>query len=71
MHYPGFDTIYIPLHRYFIEAMDLMYEHLRHGRVLPPSQVVHTVPRVGTPGTPRKLRLQMSRRSQTRRRQMC
>jgi hydroxybutyrate-dimer hydrolase len=47
---PGFDTIYIPLHRYFIEAMDLMYEHLRHGRALPPSQVVHTVPRGGTPG---------------------
>jgi hydroxybutyrate-dimer hydrolase len=47
---PGFDTIYIPLHRYFIQAMDLMYDHLRHGRALPPSQVVHTVPRGGTPG---------------------
>src|ERR1700738_615479 len=46
----GFDTIYIPLHRYFIQAMDLMYEHLRHGRALPPSQVVHTIPRGGTPG---------------------
>jgi len=48
---PGFDTIYIPLHRYFIQAMDLMYDHLRHGSALPPSQVVHTVPRGGTPGT--------------------
>jgi hydroxybutyrate-dimer hydrolase len=38
------------LHRYFIQAMDLMYEHLRHGRALPPSQVVHTIPRGGTPG---------------------
>ena len=47
---PGFDTIFIPLHRYFIQAMDLMYGHLRHGRALPPSQVVHTVPRGGTPG---------------------
>jgi hydroxybutyrate-dimer hydrolase len=47
---PGFDTIYIPLLRYFVQAMDLMYDHLRHGRALPPSQVVHTVPRGGTPG---------------------
>jgi hydroxybutyrate-dimer hydrolase len=47
---PGFDTIYIPLLRYFDQAMDLMYDHLRHGRALPPSQVVHTVPRGGTPG---------------------
>jgi hydroxybutyrate-dimer hydrolase len=48
---PGFDTIYIPLLRYLIQAMDLMYDHLRHGRALPPSQVVHTVPRGGTPGS--------------------
>ena len=27
-----------------------MYEHLRHGAPLPPSQVVRTVPRGGTPG---------------------
>jgi hydroxybutyrate-dimer hydrolase len=42
---PGYAASYIPLHCYFIQAMDLMYEHLRHGRALPPSQVVHTVPR--------------------------
>jgi hydroxybutyrate-dimer hydrolase len=48
---PGFDTIFIPLLRYFIQAMDLMYDHLRHGRALPPSQVVHTIPRGGTPGS--------------------
>ena len=43
--FPGYNTNYIPLHRYFIQAMDLMYDHLRHGRSLPPSQVVHTIPR--------------------------
>jgi hydroxybutyrate-dimer hydrolase len=48
--FPGFDTRFIPLHRYFIQAMDLMFDHLRHGRTLPPSQVVHTTPRGGTPG---------------------
>ena len=41
---------YIPLHRYFIQAMDLMYAHLRNGAALPPSQVVHTMPR--GPGAP-------------------
>jgi hydroxybutyrate-dimer hydrolase len=46
----GYDTRFIPLHRYFIQAMDLMYDHLRHGRALPPSQVVHTIPRGGNPG---------------------
>jgi hydroxybutyrate-dimer hydrolase len=48
--FPGYDTMFIPLHRYFIQAMDLMYDHLRHGRALPPSQVVHTIPRGGSPG---------------------
>jgi hydroxybutyrate-dimer hydrolase len=46
----GYNTLLIPLHRYFIEAMDLMYDHLRNGRALPPSQVVHTTPR--GPGAP-------------------
>jgi hydroxybutyrate-dimer hydrolase len=48
--FPGYNANYIPLHRYFLQAMDLMYDHLRHGRSLPPSQVVHTTPR--GPGTP-------------------
>ena len=48
---PGFDTTLVPLHRYFVQAMDLMYAHLVHGTPLPPSQVVHTTPRGGTPGT--------------------
>jgi hydroxybutyrate-dimer hydrolase len=51
--FPGYNANYIPLHRYFLQAMDLMYDHLRHGRSLPPSQVVHTIPRgAGTPLPP-------------------
>jgi len=48
--FAGYNALLIPLHRYFIQAMDLMYDHLRNGRALPPSQVVHTTPRgVGAP----------------------
>jgi hydroxybutyrate-dimer hydrolase len=43
--FPGYNAMLIPLHRYFIQAMDLMYAHLRQGRALPPSQIVHTTPR--------------------------
>ena len=43
--FAGYNALLIPLHRYFIQAMDLMYDHLRSGRPLPPSQVVHTTPR--------------------------
>ncbi|MFM9879200.1 MAG: 3-hydroxybutyrate oligomer hydrolase family protein [Burkholderiaceae bacterium] len=46
----GYDTRYVPLHRYLIQALDLMYANLRTGAALPPSQVVRTVPRGGTPG---------------------
>lgn len=50
--FPGYNALLIPLHRYFIQAMDLMYAHLRQGRPLPPSQVVHTTPRgAGAPPT--------------------
>ncbi len=45
----GFDTRFVPLHRYFNQAMDLMYAHLRNGVALPPSQVVRTTPRGGAP----------------------
>ena len=48
--FAGYDSRFIPLHRYFIQAMDLMYAHLRQGAPLPPSQVVHTTPR--GPGAP-------------------
>ena len=47
---PGYDTRYVPLHLYLIRALDAMWEHLRRGTPLPPSQVVRTVPRGGTPG---------------------
>lgn len=46
----GYDTRYIPLHVYLNRALDAMWEHLRHGRPLPESQVLRTVPRGGTPG---------------------
>jgi hydroxybutyrate-dimer hydrolase len=48
--FSGYNSAYIPLHRYFIQGMDLMYAHLRSGQALPPSQVVHTTPR--GPGAP-------------------
>jgi hydroxybutyrate-dimer hydrolase len=48
--FPGYNDKYVPLHRYFIQAMDLMYRHLRQSAPLPPSQVVHTTPR--GPGAP-------------------
>jgi hydroxybutyrate-dimer hydrolase len=41
----GFNTLYIPLHVYFIEGLDRLYAHLTSGAPLPPSQVVHTTPR--------------------------
>jgi hydroxybutyrate-dimer hydrolase len=47
---PGYDTRYIPLHVYLNRALDSMYDHLKRGKPLPPSQVVRTVPRGGTPG---------------------
>lgn len=47
--FPGFDSHYVPVHRYFIQALDLMYANLKTGAALPPSQVVRTTPR-GTTG---------------------
>jgi hydroxybutyrate-dimer hydrolase len=47
---PGFDTRYVPLHVYFNQAMDAVWDNLKNGKALPPSQVVRTVPRGGTPG---------------------
>ncbi len=45
----GYEQRFIPLHVYFIRAMDAMYAHLTNGTPLPPSQVVHTIPRCGPP----------------------
>lgn len=46
----GYDTRFVPLHVYFNRAMDLMWAHLTQGAPLPPSQVVRTLPRGGSPG---------------------
>ena len=43
--FPGYNELYIPLHVYLQQAMNLMYDHLKNGAPLPPSQVVHTTPR--------------------------
>ncbi|MEP7208650.1 MAG: D-(-)-3-hydroxybutyrate oligomer hydrolase [Casimicrobiaceae bacterium] len=47
---PGYDAAFVPLHYYFIQAMDLMWANLTQNAVLPPSQVVRTTPRGGAPG---------------------
>jgi hydroxybutyrate-dimer hydrolase len=41
----GFDSRWVPLNVYFVQALNLMWEHLKAGRALPPSQVVRTRPR--------------------------
>jgi len=42
---PGFDSRYLPLHVYFVQALNLMYDHLKSGKPLPASQLVRTKPR--------------------------
>ena len=42
---PGYGNRLVPLHRYFVQAMDMMYANLKTGAPLPASQVVRTVPR--------------------------
>lgn len=46
----GYDTRFVPMHYYFVQAVKLMHDHLKRGELLPPSQVVRTTPRGGTPG---------------------
>lgn len=41
----GYDALLVPLHYYFVQAMDLLWAHLTAGTPLPPSQVVRTTPR--------------------------
>lgn len=48
--FPGYSQRLVPLHRYFVQAMDMMYANLKTGAALPASQVVRTVPR-GLTGT--------------------
>ncbi len=43
--FPGFNSAYVPLHHYFVQSMDMMYDHLKNGAALPPSQVVRAIPR--------------------------
>ena len=43
----GYEQRFVPLHVYLIHALDAMYAHLTTGTPLPPSQVVHTIPRCG------------------------
>jgi len=43
--FQGYQTRFIPLHRYVIETLDFMYAHLKTGAAIPPSQVVRTTPR--------------------------
>ncbi|MCY7370755.1 MAG: D-(-)-3-hydroxybutyrate oligomer hydrolase [Polaromonas sp.] len=43
--FPGFGDRFVPLHRYYVQAMDLMYANLKTGAALPASQVVRTTPR--------------------------
>jgi hydroxybutyrate-dimer hydrolase len=47
---PGYDSRFIPLHLYLLRALDAVYDYLKSGTALPPSQVVRTVPRGGTAG---------------------
>jgi len=47
----GYDGRFVPLHYYFIQALDRMYAYLKQGTPLPPSQVVRTTPRGGPPGS--------------------
>jgi hydroxybutyrate-dimer hydrolase len=46
----GYDTAFVPLHHYFTQAMDRMLATLTTNVPLPPSQLVRTTPRGGTPG---------------------
>ena len=48
--FAGYDNRFIPLHLYFIRAMDAMWATLRTNAALPPSQVVRTTPRGGVAG---------------------
>ena len=40
----------MPLHCYYLQALNLMWAHLKDGKPLPASQVIHTVPRGSSEG---------------------
>ncbi len=41
----GYENRFVPLHVYYVRAMDLMWSHLKQAAVLPQSQVVRSTPR--------------------------
>lgn len=41
----GYDERFVPLHVYFVRALDAMWDHLQSAAALPASQVVRTTPR--------------------------
>lgn len=43
--FAGFNERFIPLHHYYVQALDMMLDHLRNGAPLPSSQVIRTTPR--------------------------
>ena len=45
----GYEKRFVPLHVYLIRSLDWMYDHLKHGKKLPPSQVVRATPRCADP----------------------
>ena len=47
----GFDSRLVPLHVYFLQALNAVYNNLKSNVPLPPSQLVRTIPRGGNPGT--------------------
>jgi len=47
---PGYDSRLVPLHVYVNRALDIVYANLKNGTAIPPSQVIRTTPRGGTPG---------------------
>ena len=47
----GYEKRFVPLHVYLIRALDAMYAHLTTGAALPPSQVIHALPRCSPPFT--------------------
>ena len=48
--FAGYDSRYVPIHVYYIRAMDAMWATLKNGAALPLSQVVRATPRGGSPG---------------------
>ncbi len=43
--FPAVAARYVPLHHYYFQALDLVWERLTNGTELPPSQVVRATPR--------------------------